>query len=51
MRYKRRQIRRIFICRGTDYDEYHQIEGFKYQIDVRFKATEALEMIGMKMPK
>ena len=30
---------------------YHKIEGFKYQIDVRFKATEALEMIGMKMPE
>jgi hypothetical protein len=30
---------------------YHKIEGFKYQIDVRFKATEALEMIGLKMPE
>ena len=28
---------------------YHAIEEFKYNIEVRFKATEALEMIGMKM--
>lgn len=30
---------------------YHAIEGYKYTIEVRFKATEALEMIGMKMPE
>ena len=30
---------------------YHKIEGFRYQIDVRFKATEALEIIGIKMPE
>ena len=30
---------------------YHVIEGFKYKIEVRFKVTEALEMIGMKMPE
>jgi len=30
---------------------YHNIEGFKYKIEVRFKATEALKMIGMKMPE
>ena len=30
---------------------YHDIEGFKYKIEVRFKVTEALEMIGMKMPE
>jgi len=30
---------------------YHVIEGFKYNIEVRFKVTEALEMIGMKMPE
>ena len=28
---------------------YHAIEGYKYKIEVRFKITEALEMIGMKM--
>jgi len=31
--------------------KYHDIEGYKYTIEVRFKATEALEMIGMKMPE
>ncbi len=30
---------------------YHEIEGYKYRIEVRFKATEALEMLGMKMPE
>jgi len=30
---------------------YHAIEGYKYNIEVRFKITEALEMIGMKMPE
>lgn len=31
--------------------KYHDIVGFKYRIEVRFKVTEALEMIGMKMPE
>jgi len=31
--------------------KYHGIEGYKYTIEVRFKATEAMEMIGMKMPE
>ena len=30
---------------------YHNIPGYKYNIEVRFKVTEALEMIGMKMPE
>ncbi len=30
---------------------YHKIEGFRYTINVRFKAIEALEMIGLKMPE
>ena len=30
---------------------YHNIEGYKYTIEVRFKAVEALDMIGMKMPE
>jgi hypothetical protein len=31
--------------------QYHGIEGHSYTIEVRFKVTEALEMIGMKMPE
>ena len=31
--------------------KFHDIEGYKYSIEVRFKVTEALEMIGMKMPE
>lgn len=30
---------------------YHEIPGYRYNIEVRFKATEALGMIGMKMPE
>ena len=30
---------------------YREIPGHKYRIEVRFKATEALGMIGMKMPE
>ena len=30
---------------------YHEIPGYRYRIEVRFKATEALGMIGMKMPE
>lgn len=31
--------------------KYHEIEGYKYQMDVRFKVTEALTMLGLKMPE
>ena len=31
--------------------KYHDIEGYSYTIEVRFKITEALEMIGMKAPE
>ncbi len=31
--------------------KFHSIDGFKYKIEVRFKATEALEMIGLKLPE
>lgn len=30
---------------------FHDIEGYSYTIEVRFKITEALEMVGMKMPE
>ena len=29
---------------------YSEIEGYRYRIEVRFKVTEALEMLGMKVP-
>jgi len=31
--------------------KYHEIEGYTYQMDVRFKVSEALSMIGLKMPE
>ena len=32
--------------------QYHNVgENYGYEIEVRFKITEALEMIGMKMPE
>ena len=30
---------------------FHVLEGFKYKIEVRFNATEALAMIGLKLPE
>ena len=30
---------------------YHVIPGYKYKMEVRFKVTEALEMLGMKEPE
>ncbi len=30
---------------------YHDIEGFRYKIEVRNKVTEAMEMLGMKAPE
>jgi hypothetical protein len=30
---------------------YHVIPGYKYRMEVRFKVTEALEMLGMKLPE
>jgi len=30
---------------------YHEIPGYKYRIEIRFKATEALGMLGMKIPE
>ena len=30
---------------------YHNIPGYKYHIEVRFKITEALDMVGMKAPE
>ena len=31
--------------------KYHEIEGYRYRIEVRFKVTEAIEMLGMKVPE
>jgi hypothetical protein len=31
--------------------KFHGVEGFSYTIEVRFKVTEALETIGLKMPE
>jgi hypothetical protein len=30
---------------------YNEIKGYRYRIEVRFKVTEALEMLGMKAPE
>ena len=30
---------------------YHKVEGFHYEIEVRFNISEALEMLGMKAPE
>ncbi len=48
---KEGKLEEFLSIQAQDMTNYHKIEGFKYQIDVRFKATEALEMIGIKMPE
>lgn len=30
---------------------YHEVEGFRYEIEVRFNISVALEMLGMKAPE
>jgi hypothetical protein len=30
---------------------YHDIPGYRYRMEVRFKVTEAIEMLGMKFPE
>ena len=30
---------------------YHAIEGFKYESEIRATVTEALELVGLKMPE
>ena len=30
---------------------YHDIPGYRYRMEVRFKVTEALEMLGMTFPE
>jgi len=48
---KEGKLEEFLILQAQGMTNYHKIEGFRYQIDVRFKATEALEMIGIKMPE
>ncbi|MBY9015299.1 MAG: hypothetical protein KGD68_06365 [Candidatus Lokiarchaeota archaeon] len=31
--------------------DYHVIPGYKYKMEARFKVTEAIEMLGMKIPE
>ena len=31
--------------------DYHVIPGYKYKMEVRFNVTEAIEMLGMKIPE
>ena len=41
-----------FLMVQTNYMvNFHDIEGFTYNIEVRFKITEAMEMLGMKAPE
>ncbi|MHA2009285.1 MAG: hypothetical protein ACXABO_19060 [Promethearchaeota archaeon] len=48
---KEGKLEEFLTIEGQAMTNYHEIEGFKYSMDVRFKATEALELIGMKMPE
>ena len=48
---KEGKLEEFLLIEAQAMTNYHEIEGFRYQTDVRFKATEALEMIGIKMPE
>ncbi len=48
---KEGKLDEFFLIEAQIMTNYHKIKGFRYQLDVRLKSTEALEMIGFKMPE
>ena len=48
---KEGKLEEFLLIEAQGMKNYYQIDGFRYQMDVRFKATEALGMIGIKMPE
>ena len=48
---KEGKLEEFLLLQQKEMVNYHKIEGYKYTIEVRFKITEALEMIGMKEPE
>ena len=48
---KKGKLEEYLILQQKYMTKFHDIEGCKYRIEVYFKATEAIEMIGMKMPE
>lgn len=45
------KLQEFLLAEQNYMSKFHNIEGFSYTIEVRFKITEALEMIGLKMPE
>ncbi|KKN64425.1 hypothetical protein LCGC14_0491680 [marine sediment metagenome] len=48
---KEGKLEEFLLIEAQAMTNYHSIERFRYQMDVRFKVTEALGMIGIKMPE
>jgi bifunctional DNase/RNase len=48
---KEGKLEEFLLLQQSYMTKFHAVEGLKYKIDVRFKATEALEMIGMNLPE
>jgi len=48
---KEGKLEEFLLLQAKTMTQYHSLEGLKYRIEVRFKVTEALEMIGMKAPE
>ena len=48
---KEGKLEEFLLLQQKEMVKYHEVEGYKYTIEVRFKATEALEMIGLKIPE
>jgi len=47
---KEGKLEEFLLHQQKEMTRYHEVEGFSYSIDVRFKIVEALEMLGMKYP-
>ncbi|MFO7794966.1 MAG: hypothetical protein ACQERB_06230 [Promethearchaeati archaeon] len=45
---KEGNLEEFLLLESKDMTNYLKVPGYRYEIEVRFKITEALEMIGMK---
>jgi hypothetical protein len=48
---KEGKLEEFTFAQGKAMLAYHAIEGFKYESEIRATVTEALELVGLKMPE
>ncbi|MFX0187194.1 MAG: hypothetical protein ACFE8A_05605 [Candidatus Hodarchaeota archaeon] len=48
---KEGNLKELLLAEQKYMTKFHDIKGYSYTVEVRFKVGEALEMIGMKMPE